>query len=147
MLDGNREIPRELRAKRTLPTLAAEYIFSVTAQFELNSIEESTDRRIISRLKDDLITTVIPSCKQDCEDAERKARRRVIAECPPKELELAKTILERELIRKAASRTKNLKGKRKRYAGATERRREPPSLLDMKPGHPRRYATPRPNRH
>jgi hypothetical protein len=144
MLDGNIAIMPELSAKRELPTLMGDYQFSVVAQFEIGNMEKSHDRSIVIRLRDDLIANIIPACTQDCHDAEAKARRRILTECPPKELDLAKTILEKQFKSKALSRKnayRDLQRKRKLDADLQsypphrrQRTNRPPPLLKYYPG-------------
>ena len=141
ILNNKIPIPPSLKSKRSIPALKGDYQFSVVAQVEINNIETATDRRVITRLRDDLITNVIPMCQDDCRDIEKKVRRRLVAECPPSELDLAKKILEREIKRKSDNRQKILTAKsqhqssrkRKHQDSATQGRRPPP-LMSTYPG-------------
>jgi hypothetical protein len=121
MLDGKTPINHELRAKRKLPSLPGDFNFSLVAQVELDTIYKVNDRVVVTRLRDDLITNVIPACKLECNDSEQKARRRITRECPPRELAVAKEILKKQILIKAASRAHNFS--RSQHGGGSTRKR------------------------
>ena len=63
VVDGHAQVPEEFRTKRRTPSLGQGYNFSVTARQELESMYKVHDLAFIRRLRDDLITSVIPDCK------------------------------------------------------------------------------------
>ena len=134
VIAGKQNFPDTLRVKRYLPSLAGDFNFSVVAQVEINNIDSSNDRRVIIRLRDDLITNIIPNCQAECKQAEVKARKRIQAECPPKEIVLTKQILEREIIKKSEARGRQHEirmatKKRRAEFQAGPRRQYPPPLM------------------
>jgi len=112
IVKGQKQIPEELSIKRKTPTLAPGYNFSVTARQELETMFKVHNLEFARRLRDDLVTTVIPDCKYNCHEAEAKAERRLAHQCPPLELPLAQEIYKREVEKKWANRLRILQQRR-----------------------------------
>lgn len=112
VIEGHTSVPEELRIKRKTPALAPGYNFSVNARQELESMYKVHDLAFVRRLRDDLITSVIPDSEANCLESLEKARRRLIAQCSPLELELAQDIFEGEAKKKKENRKHILRQQR-----------------------------------
>ena len=77
MVENTREIPRELRAVRSWPSLGPLYKFSAQARLEIDEMVKEQDRKYVEMLLKDLEGTVIPEIHQDTEDALECCRRRI----------------------------------------------------------------------
>ena len=62
------------------------------------------DLAFVRRLRDDLITSIIPDCESNVKETLTKSRRRLAAQFPPLELTLAHEIYEGEVEKKGAKR-------------------------------------------
>ena len=77
MVEGSREIPRELKAVRNLPGLGPSYKFSAEVRFKAEELCKEQDRAYVSMLLEDLSGKVIPDALKDMEDLLASCRRRI----------------------------------------------------------------------
>ena len=77
MVEGSREIPRELKAVRNLPGLGPSYKFSAEVRFKAEELCKQQDRAYVSMLLEDLSGKVIPDALKDMEDLLASCRRRI----------------------------------------------------------------------
>lgn len=125
MLDGSVPFSGALSLRRERPALPMDYDFSVRAREELETMQSVHDREFVRRLRDDLVTKVIPECKTDCEEIATKARNKLEKDCPGStgdDLE-AKQLLASEIVKKREKRLTMLKNKNQRRKSQNGKRR------------------------
>ena len=77
MVEGSREIPRELKAVRNLPGLGPSYKFSTEVRLKAEELCLEQDRAYVRMLLQDLPGKVIPDALHDMEDLLGNCRRRI----------------------------------------------------------------------
>ena len=77
MVEGSREIPRELKAVRHLPGLGPSYKFSAEVRLRAEELCKEQDRAYVGMLLEDLSGKVIPDALKDMEDLLASCRRRI----------------------------------------------------------------------
>jgi hypothetical protein len=123
-------ITPDLSVKRELPTLPQGCSFSAIARAELDNMQIAHNLEYTRRLRDDLITKVIPECDRDCNDLVAKAKGKLERDCPG-EIAAALLVFNEEVTKKRDKRssylkTKNEKLKRKQPSSADKTKRNPP---------------------
>lgn len=77
MVEGTREIPRELKATRSLPGLGPSYKFSAKVRLQAEEMCKEQDRKYVDMLLKDLTGKVIPDAFKDMEDILASCRKRI----------------------------------------------------------------------
>ncbi len=77
MVEGKREIPRELKTMRSLPGLGPNYRFSPRMRLKAEELNKQQDREYVALCLSDLAEKVLPDAEQDLEDSLCYSRRRI----------------------------------------------------------------------
>lgn len=135
MVDGKREIPRELTTQRSLPSLGPQYRFSPYMRHRAEELNKEQDREYVVLCLADLTGKVIPDAEQDLEDLFKQCRKRIARKVECKEVAAAEVLFNtksKELLDQGEQLLA-----RRRPQPQKKRRREESRRPSKKPRHDR----------
>ncbi len=77
IMEGKREVPRELKTERSLPGLGPNYRFSPQLRLEMGKLNKQHDHEFVDLCLRDLTEKVLPDAIQDLGDSIVSSRRRI----------------------------------------------------------------------
>ena len=136
MVAGSRDIPAELKAKRSLPGLGPQYTFSAKARSDIVDWVVKQDKKYVEVLCKDLVNNVIPDASSDLDDLKATARKRLSRKLDEEEFNTAVKVFDQEceqLVEKGADLLK--KSREKRPAKPEKRKAPAQQFKNSKKSH------------
>ena len=128
MLRGDREIPRELRANRELPGLAPGCRFSARTRLRIEELARQQDKDFLELVLQDLETYILPEAEEDVQEAFKYAKKKIAANIPEGEVNLALTVFEADFLemrRKQQDLLEKRRPKKRKQEEADEQQQQP----------------------
>ena len=96
MVEGKREIPRELKTVRNLPGLGPNYRFTPEMRIRAEQLNKEQDRQYVELCLSDLSRKVIPGAERDLEDTLDICKRRIARNVATSDAEAAEILFNEE---------------------------------------------------